>query len=109
MEARIEVQSERPERDEDQNGLRLVARRPSFTPLVHQMSLAPASPNAGPPLTNHEIYELAQQQQKPQQIAPAKLNYRPGSLYLASSRATKLQRQTSVIVGTPGFRERYGK
>lgn len=75
-----------------------------------------------PPLTNHEIYELVQKC-KPQaatQLQVAQDLESPGGQFTARPKRTKnmpylarpasqLERQDSVIVGTPGFRERYGK
>jgi len=75
------------------------------------------------PLTNHEIYELIQKNQRQaggqaqQQTAHRASSPIGGSLkqqkrqssYLHQQQQSRLERQDSVIVGTPGFRERYGK
>lgn len=101
---------------------RAIQHRLSFSPpfpvqtgTTSGITLAPQSP-----LTNHEIYELIQKTQ--QQAVGGQLNQmvpvsgistgsfkqpkRGQSLYVQKNR---LERQGSVIVGTPGFRERYGK
>lgn len=101
----------------------LQARRPSFVrpfpgPIT---SSAQGSPT---PLTNHEIYELIQKNQHHHQVAGAGAATsqagQPSSVSRGSfkrakrpsqfvSRQHELERQNSVIVGTPGFRERYGE
>lgn len=100
---------------------------PQSIPTSQPLLLAPAS-IVGTPLTNHEIYELIQRHQQQQQASfrasqPSVLSGSGGSfkrskrqsLYgLASSinrgaTGNKLERQSSIIVGTPSFQERYGK
>lgn len=93
----------------------------SSSPLGTQTIQTPPSS----PLTNHEIYELIQQKnlQQQQVAANATLSGSTGHIISpqGSFKQTKrqslythqqhrnLERQASVIVGTPGFRERYGK
>lgn len=67
--------------------------------------------NTQKPLTNHEVYEMNQQQDqlvssKQQQQTSAQPAKRQ-SLYLPVGH--RFERQESIIVGTPGFREKYGK
>lgn len=102
----------------------LQAHRPSFAPPF-PVPIVGSTPTTTTPLTNHEIYELIQksQQAASQQMDPQSGSGTPSqpplttrgsfkrpkrsSLYI--SRHNELERQASVIVGTPGFRERYGK
>lgn len=77
-----------------------------------------------PVLTSHELYEIKQQQQQQQQfeqtsqftlpvaVAPKATSITRQVSPSGSFRNSKyrgLERQESVIVGTPGFREKYGK
>lgn len=96
------------------------------TPVSQPLLLTPAS-IVGTPLTNHEIYELIQRHQQQQQASlrasqPSVLSgggsfkrSKRQSLYgLAGSinrgtSGSKLERQSSIIVGTASFQERYGK
>lgn len=104
---------------------KLVQHRPSFLPPfpvqtspIPSATLTPSL--GGTPLTNHEIYELTQRTQQQQVGAGGQIQPVSGistgsfkqskrqSLYNQNKYKT-LERQGSVIVGTPGFRERYGK
>lgn len=84
----------------------------------------PATPKqsslTGSPLTNHEIYEMIQKNQQQAGGSPSILMQHQnhpvvstGSFKQAKSgrhsSSGRFERQDSVIVGTPGFRERYGK
>lgn len=99
-------------------------RRPTFAPSFPIQtgsisSNATLTPTIGTPLTNHEIYELTQRSQQQQlaggQMIPASAGISKGSFKqskrqsLYVQRHKTLERQSSIIVGTPGFRERYGK
>lgn len=96
-------------------------KRPSFAPPFPAASASQLVSNAlagGTPLTNHEIYELIQKsqqllaaQQQQQQLQPSGSLKSPKrlSLYTRSPSKARIERQGSIIVGTPGFRERYGK
>lgn len=85
--------------------------RAAFTPA--SLSMPVSSPSA--PLTNHEIYELIQKSQQQQVAGNQSTGSSRGSFKqpkrrpLYSQRHSELERQSSIIVGTPGFRERYGK
>lgn len=84
---------------------------------------SPLGVTAPTSLTNHEIYELIQRQQG--LVAPTSNLSRPstptgnsprGSLKqhkrkssIFSQAQGRLERQSSIIVGTAGFRERYGE
>lgn len=103
----------------------LLMHRPSFVPpLPVASSPGDRTPTMQAPLTNHEVYELIQQ--KNQQVAGAALHNNAGNMMSSGQQATNmkhtkrqslyihqqsrgLERQASVIVGTPGFRERYGE
>lgn len=114
-------------------GSKALQHRPSFLPpfpvQTSQIPSATLTPSlGGTPLTNHEIYELTQRTQQLQQVVGAAGQLGGGgqnqpvsgistgsfkqskrqSLYNQNKYKT-LERQGSVIVGTPGFRERYGK
>lgn len=99
-----------------------VSSSPAGTPTVQ------SQPVTQTPLTNHEVYELIQQKnQQQQQVVGATLQnsnasnimsagaqgsfkqVKRQSLYTHHQQNRALERQTSVIVGTPGFRERYGE
>lgn len=97
-----------------------VSSTPTGTPTLQ------SPPITQTPLTNHEVYELIQQKnQQQQQVAGNMMQNNPGNIMSPGSQGsfkqTKrqslyihqqnrgLERQASVIVGTPGFRERYGE
>lgn len=56
------------------------------------------------PMTNQKVYELPDYQAPPK---PQTHQPKHQSLYLPA--ASRFERQESIIVGTPGFREKYGK
>lgn len=56
------------------------------------------------PLTNQKVYEQPEYQAPPKPQIPQPKRQ---SLYLGANRG--FERQESIIVGTPGFREKYGK
>lgn len=111
----------------------LLLHRHSFVPPFPVSSTSTGTPTlqsppiTQTPLTNHEVYELIQQknQQQQQQVTGTMMQNNPGNIMSpvsqGSFKQTKrqslyihqqnrgLERQASVIVGTPGFRERYGE
>lgn len=89
---------------------------------------ASSSPFVSPPLkplTNHEIYELNQQQQnktgniialhssgsikRSLTSSPTTMTMPNNSIVVANKKRAPIERQESLIVGTPSFREKYGK
>lgn len=60
-------------------------------------------------LTHHELYELTQQQQQLEPAAIARPAIQSKQSFRNSIHGHRMERQQSIIVGTPGFRERYGK
>lgn len=112
---------ESSEWDQEQNRLQLTPspsvaiRPPSFAHPFPVRTISAASlavsqqlQQMGTPLTNHEIYELTKKsQQQPASSGSFKYPKRPS--HTSYNLGRRLDRQTSVIVGTPGFRERYGK
>lgn len=113
-------QLQQPQQSPNKN----LQRRPSFTPPFPIQTGSISSnttltPIVGTPLTNHEIYELTQRSQQ-QQVVGGQMIPVSGAISTGSFKQSKrqslyvqkhktLERQGSVIVGTPGFRERYGK
>lgn len=83
--------------------------RPSFTPPFPVPVTSSNSTTPTTPLTNHEIYELIhnRSQQRKASVSPFK-QIKRASLYVQRSH-NALERQSSMIVGTPGFKERYGE
>lgn len=91
----------------------------SFPLVTHSVIASQQPVGQQTPLTNHEVYELTQKSQ--QQVAATQLQKSPIGIPTAGSFKTlkrqslyikqhnRLERQGSVIVGTPGFRERYGE
>lgn len=91
---------------------------------------APATSQTNHPLTNHEIYEMIQKNQQAAAAAAAAAATGSGQSALIQSHpissggsfkqtkssrqssynpTSRFERQDSIIVGTPGFREKYGK
>lgn len=113
-----DVDSENAARQQSPSKRQLVQRPTSFSPPfpVQAVQANPATGTSTPaPLTNHEIYELLIQKQQQQVGGASQALQTPiigGSFKQLGKRQPfqkTLERQGSVIVGTPGFRERYGK
>lgn len=81
--------------------------RPSFA-SPFPLHLAPTNlhQTSSTPMTNHEIYEMIQKSQ--QQASATKPSKRQSLYHNQQQSHQHLDRQSSIIVGTPGFRERYG-
>lgn len=93
---------------------RQLAHRPSFAPplpvptLLSSLGQPPSTP-----LTNHEMYELIQKQQQQQAPDSPLANSQSSGISSGSFRQSKRsgwrERQSSIIVGTQSFRDRYGE
>lgn len=82
-------------------------QRPSFFVPPFPVPSQGGSASSSVPLTNHEMYELIQKSPTMGQQAKKPTG---GSLRGPRQKPHKLlERQGSVIVGTPSFRQRYGK